>query len=84
MHKTEIFERAFELCGYTILHIRYKANRLVLFAEGFIPGNSGRFYWTALGHCFRKRDRKRMPQYDLPIQSAEEQIRLEDFTHVCR
>lgn len=75
----QIIEKAAELCGYEV----YVYNIPSVKIHGFIPGVEGRFYWDFNGFCYRRKDNKRMLQYDLPLQSAHEQLKLEQFKNVC-
>lgn len=72
-------EKAAELCGYEVYVYNLPSAKI----QGFIPGVEGRFYWDRNGFCYRHKDNKRMLQYDLPLQSAHEQLKLEEFKNVC-
>ena len=83
MHKIDVFEKAALLCGYQLIYVKYGNRKHVLFAEGYIPNVEGRFFWHSCGLCYRKKNRKRMEIYDLPIQTAIELLNLEEFSNVC-
>lgn len=72
-------EKAAELCGYEVYIYNLPSTKI----QGFISGVEGYFYWDRNGFCYRCKDNKRMLQYDLPLQSALEQLKLEEFKNVC-
>lgn len=83
MHKIDVFEKSATLCGYKLMYVKYDNNLHVLFAEGYIPNQEERFFWNSCGLCYKKKSRKRMDIYDLPIQTAKELLNLEEFNNVC-
>lgn len=78
----QVIEKAAEMCGYEVYV--YGITRKSIKIEGFVPGLEGKLYWNTYGFCYRYRDNKRLFKYDLPIQSAREQLELEEFNYVCR
>lgn len=82
LYTKQVIEKAAEMCGYEVYV--YGITRKSMKIEGFVPGLDEKLYWNTYGFCYRHRDNKRLFKYDLPIQSAREQLKLEEFNDVCR
>lgn len=83
MSRIKIFEKAATLCGYSLNYIKYDNNMHILFAEGYICNVPYKVRWNSMGIC-SKLNGTLLPQYDLPLESAIELLKLEEFKDVCR
>lgn len=83
MYKISVIERAAEMCGYKIEEVKLR-NHMVARTSGFIPGQNFKVMWNSIGQCYTTRGKTRLPSFDLPIQTAIQDIEREEFDNVCR
>lgn len=85
-YSISIFEEAAEMANVVLDRIvseRVHGTPLVMKAEGYIPGDRTKHRWNGAGLCFNMTTKLRVPKYDLPFRTVQEERTRKEFAHVC-